>query len=492
MFRLGLILLLAVCQSVWSRHIVEEGFQFKHHDNAELLQVLESVHHRCPNITRVYTLNERSVLGNPLLLIEFSRNPGVHTPLVPEFKYIANMHGNEVLGRELLLKLADYLCEEYMKGNTDIQNLIHWTRIHLMPSMNPDGWALATAMGGDSSELVQHYVGRANNNSVDLNRNFPDLDRLMFGNEEAQYDLNNHLLEGTDKLSQQIQPETRAVMRLIMKIPFVLSANLHGGDLVANYPYDSSRSGVATGEYAKSPDDDTFRYLAQTYANNHADMANPERVPCPDSGSTNFARQGGITNGAKWYVVTGGMQDFNYLSSNDFELTLELGCVKYPPAKDLETEWERNKMALIEFIWQSHDGIKGIVRDVTTRSPVPNTLIHIKNITAGRVDEIKHEITSVNEGDYYRLLTPGQYEVIVYHEDYYPQSTEVTVHPYGHSEAQRIDFHLKPLPKVMRVQEPELMEEIEENHLNPMGFDYGETLPQIRPPNYLWAYNKRK
>lgn len=52
------------------------------------------------------------------------------------------------------------------------------------------------------------------------------------------------------------------------------------------------------------------------------------------------------------YVVTGGMQDFNYLSSNDFEITLELGCVKYTPAEDLAREWERNKKALLEFIWQ--------------------------------------------------------------------------------------------------------------------------------------------
>lgn len=53
-------------------------FVFKHHSNEDIPKILEKIHLLCPNITRVYSLSEPSVLGEPLYLIEFSENPGHH------------------------------------------------------------------------------------------------------------------------------------------------------------------------------------------------------------------------------------------------------------------------------------------------------------------------------------------------------------------------------------------------------------------------------
>lgn len=415
-------------------------FVWKHHNNEELPQILDEVHKKCPNITRVYTLTENSVRNVPLYVIEFSDSPGFHQPYRPEVKYIGNIHGNEVLGRELLLGLAYYLCEQYNERDHRIKNLIHNTRIHLLPSMNPDGWQLATDTGGQD-----YLIGRNNNHSVDLNRNFPDLDAITFEFERQGISHNNHLLKDVTRLAAPLEPETRAVMRWIMSVPFVLSAAMHGGDLVANYPYDESRSGAPVSEYSASPDDDTFRELAATYANAHADMASRTRPGCrtgqDEDRAYNFGKQGGVTNGAAWYSLKGGMQDFNYLATNAFEITLELGCQKYTPEKDLEKEWNRNKEALLAFIWKAHTGLKGIVSDDS--GFIENAIISVVNITGPVPRPIRHDVTTGAYGDYHRLLTPGHYEVTASHPGYFPVSRIVTV-PKHQTSARVLNFRLEP------------------------------------------------
>ena len=69
----------------------------------------------------------------------------------------------------------------------------------------------------------------------------------------------------------------------------------------------------------------------------------------------------GISNGAEWYLVDDGMQDFNYLFTNCLELTAELSCWKRPPAHHLQVEWENNLDSMLAIIETVHSGVRGIV-----------------------------------------------------------------------------------------------------------------------------------
>ena len=86
------------------------------------------------------------------------------------------------------------------------------TRIHFLPSLNPDG--SEQSREGECKK----DKGRKNYKDYDLNRNFPD-----FFKENMM----------------KLQPETSAVIEWMKNNPFILSAGLHGGALVAAYPYEN-------------------------------------------------------------------------------------------------------------------------------------------------------------------------------------------------------------------------------------------------------------
>uniref|UniRef100_A0AAY3ZYM6 FZ domain-containing protein n=1 Tax=Denticeps clupeoides TaxID=299321 RepID=A0AAY3ZYM6_9TELE len=412
--------------------------QFTYHSHTQLVNILKRTAAECSHISRTYSIGQ-STEGRDLLVIEFSSNPGEHELLEPEVKYIANMHGNEALGRQLLIYLAQYLCSQYLLGNIRIQALVNTTRIHLLPSMNPDGYELASTDGQADSDLdydedvryMDTYVtGRGNAQNIDLNRNFPDLSSIVYNRRRYRRLRTDHIpIPVSYWFDKAVAPETYAVMKWIRSIPFVLSASFHGGDLVVSYPYDFSKHPQEENLFSPTPDEMVFKQLARTYANAHTTMTNSDSDRC----GTQFAEKGGIVNGAEWYSIKGGMSDFNYLHTNCFEITVELGCDKFPTEEDLYLGWQENKEALLTFIEAVHRGIKGIVKDEDGNG--------IKGATVS-VKGIRHDIITAENGDYWRLLTPGIH-ILTATAPGYTRSLKKIILPARLEKAGRVDFVLK-------------------------------------------------
>lgn len=197
--------------------------------------------------------------------------------------------------------------------------------------------------------------------------------------------------------------------------------NFHGGAVVANYPYDDSHQ--SSGRISRTPDHDFFFNMAKRYADNHGSM----------SRSTRF--RGGVTNGAEWYVVTGGMQDFNYLFSNCFEITIEQTECKYPSSNRRSQEWNLNKNSLIDFLKSAHKGVKGKITD-GNGNPIPNAEIVVNGID--------YNVKTTENGEFWRLLMPGTYDIkAVDSKGKETEQKSVTVGNGNGVNARRLDFQFE-------------------------------------------------
>ena len=80
------------------------------------------------------------------------------------------------------------------------------------------------------------------------------------------------------------------------------------------------------------------------------------------------------------YDVPGGMEDFNYLHSNCFEITMELSCCKFPKASQLPGEWQLNRESMFRFMEATHMGFRGRVVDADTGEPLAKAVVQVNKM----------------------------------------------------------------------------------------------------------------
>lgn len=313
----------------------------------------------------------------------------------PKFLYSSTIHGDETTGWILMLRLIDELCT-----STDprIVNLIDNLDIFIFPNTNPDG---TYYRGNNNVTGARRY----NANGVDMNRNYPD----PHG--------------GAHPDNKPYQSETQWFMQLAEDYPFVMAANYHGGSEVVNYPWDNTHTLHA--------DDDWWQYVSREYAD-LAQAVNSSYMTDLDNG---------ITNGAQWYMIGGGRQDYMNGYRQCREATIECSDVKNPSASQLPNFWNYNHNSMLAYMEQCLNGVHGFVYDAETGESIEGVTVTVLN------HDDEYSFVSTHEvGDFHRPIKGGTYTFVFSKEGYVTQYIEVTV-----SDGQRIDLNnIQLLPLINR------------------------------------------
>jgi len=315
--------------------------------------IMQSFVRLYPSLCHLDTIGT-SIKGKLILALKISDNAAKDED-EPEVFYSSSMHGDEIGGFVLMLRLADYLLKNY-NINSRVKNLVDNLEIWINPLSNPDG----TYRTGNTITSPTRF----NSNGVDLNRNFPD----PFQPLEKQ------------------EKENIEMISFMRKHRFVLSANFHTGSELVNYPWDRWLSKIHA-------DDDWFYDISRAYA---------DTVHLYSGTGYMTELNNGITRGALWYVIYGGRQDFITWELHGREVTIELDDQTITPESQLPLLWQYNWHSLIGYLENALYGIHGIVLDSSSSLPV-----QAKVFIAGHDKDSSQVYSDKLTGSFYRFLSPG-------------------------------------------------------------------------------------
>ena len=351
-----------------------------------------------PNLCSLESIGTTST-GRELLMLKISDNVNLNEA-EPEFMYTSTMHGDELTGYPLMIRLIDYLLTNY--GNDpEVDNIVNSTQIYINPLANPDG----TYRAAENNTITNPRRGNANNQ--DLNRNYPDnqnIDRINgYGSNTSRLHFSS--------INNTYEAETLAFMKFEESHNIVLAANFHGGTELVNYAYDNTHD--------QHPDHDWYEHVSVEYAT-HCQNNSPSGYMSVDKDASTYPSSG-VTNGAAWYVIYGGRQDYMNYYRHSREVIIELSDTKWVKGNQLPKYWNYNKQAFLDYIKQVNFGFQGIVTDESGNP------IEAKVYINGH-DQLNSWITSNKDlGDYYRPIKAGTYNVTFEAPGYVTQNRNITI-----------------------------------------------------------------
>lgn len=298
----------------FSRNLREGDALLGYFNYTTIVALADSLATAFPSICKKFLLGTTQQ-GRQLGILKISDNVNVNEA-EPEIMFQGGIHGDEIMGPEVVIRYARDLCIGY-GTNPTYTDLINTREIWLYYLVNPDGYVA---------------VSRYNSNGVDINRDGGYMwDAEGFSTAPCS------------------QVETKMIRNLQLDHNFVVFTDFHGGTEVISYPW--SYKGNPAADVAH------INILAQAYSNS--------------SGYSNLGYGQGYNI---MYQIFGSTKDNQYGDVGQVGWSIEITALKQPPSTQIGMYYGYNAPAMTEMITRSGWGIEGVVTDSLTGTPVKATI----------------------------------------------------------------------------------------------------------------------
>lgn len=363
----------------------------------EILEIISEVTEEYPELTHVRKIGT-SLEGRPIYAVRVSLKDE-SVAFKPTILFNSMHHAREIMTTEVTTDMLRYLTENYYNDETPwVQEWVDNLAIWIVPQVNPDGnqivwendsWWRKNARGDEWGRW-----------GVDLNRNYPYEWGACNGSSGSK---RSQTYRGPQPGSE---PETQALMNLVKSENMVIDVSYHSYSELVIAPYGCH--GAYTPE----------KFIVDSIGKELA-----ERLE-KDTG------RGHYTYGTGWeilYPVDGDDISWMYQDVNTIAYVIEVNSSRqgfqpsYSRWRDVTVKRQRQGWFYLLNRLMAGPQVRGFVLDASTGDPIKAEL------RVEGIDYSDERPRQTNRGVYYKMLTPGSYELTFNAVGYEPQTISVSL-----------------------------------------------------------------